>query len=150
MCKDQSLCLTGCYVGELKYRHKSLEEHNFESGAEFDTENPKIIEFVGSSKSHKFMIEQIIPNESGRSYEVFKEEEPPEEVQEGKPPKIIKKYLYVPLVQRDEKMHFFKFPKLGSFACFPLKVQSCLFAESFDKGIGDFKNFVKNKEEVEK
>ena len=33
MCKDQSLCLTGCYVGELTYRHKSLEEHNFEPGA---------------------------------------------------------------------------------------------------------------------
>ena len=58
------------------------------------------------------MIEKIIPNESGRSYEVFKEEEPPEEVEEGKPPKVIKKYIYVPLVQRDEKMHFFKFLSL--------------------------------------
>ena len=71
---------------------------------------------------------QILPNESGRSCEVFKEEEPPEEVEEGKPQKVKKKYLYVPLVQRDEKMYFFKFPKLGSFGCFPLKVKSCLFS----------------------
>lgn len=42
-------------------------------------------------------------------------------------------------------MHFFRFPKLGSFACFPLKVRCALFTESFDKGIGDYKAFVKNK-----
>ena len=100
---------------------------------------------MGSSDTHKFMIGQILPNESGRSYEVFKEEEPAEEVAEGEPPKIKKKYLYVPMVQRDEKMHFFKFPKLGSFACFPIKVKSCLFNESFDKGIGDYKTYVSNK-----
>jgi hypothetical protein len=54
------------------------------------------------------------------------------------------------LVQRDEKIYFFKFPRLGSFACFPLRVKSCLFTEAFDKGIGDYKSFVKAKEEVEK
>jgi hypothetical protein len=48
------------------------------------------------------MIGQILPSESGRSYEVFKEEEPPaEENEEGKPPAKKKNYLYVPLVQRD-------------------------------------------------
>lgn len=47
-------------------------------------------------------------------------------------------------------MYFFKFPKLGSYACFPLKVKSCLYIDSFEKGIGDYKNFVRNKEEVEK
>jgi len=48
------------------------------------------------------MIGQILPNESGRSYEVFKEEEPPaEDGEEGKVVKPKKKYLYVPLVQRD-------------------------------------------------
>ncbi len=53
-------------------------------------------------------------------------------------------------MQKDEKIYFFRFPKLGSFACFPLKIKSCLFTESFDKGIGDYKAFVKNKEEIEK
>jgi len=52
----------------------------------------------------------------------------------------------VPHVQKDEKIFFFKFPKLGSFACFPLKIKSCLFIEAFDKGIGDYKTFVKTKE----
>ena len=64
------------------------------------------------------------------------------------PPK--KSYLYVPQVQRDEKIHFFRFPRLGSFACFPIKVKGCLFAEAFDKGIEDYKAFVSNKESIEK
>jgi len=94
-----------------------------------DVENPKIIEYLGASKSHAFMIEQILPNETGRSYKVFKEEEPPaEEAEEGKPVEPKKKYLYVPFVQKDEKMYFFRFPKLGSYACFPLKVKSCLYS----------------------
>lgn len=95
------------------------------------------------------MLGEILPNESGRSYEVFKEEEPPEEPEEGKPAKVKKNYLYVREVQRDEKMHFFKFPKLGGFACYPLKVKSCLFGESFDKGKEDFKTFTANKGQVE-
>jgi hypothetical protein len=49
-------------VGELKYRHKKLEEHSFEPGTELDTENPKIIEYFGASKSHKFMLGQILAN----------------------------------------------------------------------------------------
>ncbi len=54
------------------------------------------------------------------------------------------------MVQRDEKIHFFRFPRLGSFSCFPLRVKSCLFTEAFDKGISDYKSFVKAKEQVEK
>lgn len=65
--------MSGCYIGELTFRRKKLEENNFEPNAEFDSESPKIIEYVGASNSHKFMIGQILPSESGRSYEVFKE-----------------------------------------------------------------------------
>lgn len=105
-----------------------------------------MIEFIGASASHKFMIQQGLPSESGRCYEVFKEEEPAEEVEEGKVPAKKKKYLYVPHVQKDDKIYFFKFPRLGSFACFPLRIKSCLFTEAFDRGIGDYKAFMKAKE----
>ena len=48
------------------------------------------------------MLGQILPNETGKTYEVFKEEEPPaEEPEEGKTAKPKHKYLYVPQVQRD-------------------------------------------------
>lgn len=96
------------------------------------------------------MLQQVLPSESGRCYEVFREEEPAEETEEGRQPAKRKKYLYVPQVQRDEKIFFFRFPRLGSFACFPLRIRSCLSSEAFDKGIGDYKAFVKAKEEVEK
>ena len=45
-------------------------------------------------------------------------------------------------------MYYFKYPRLGSYACFPLKIKSCLTIEAFDKGITDYKAFVKNKEEI--
>lgn len=47
------------------------------------------------------MIQQVLPSETGRCYEVFREEEPAEEAEEGKQPPKKKKYLYVPQVQKD-------------------------------------------------
>ncbi len=47
-------------------------------------------------------------------------------------------------------MYYFKFPRLGSYACFPLRVKSCLSVQSFEKGIVDYKAYIKNKEEIEK
>jgi hypothetical protein len=151
ICSLRRSPLTGCYIGELTYRHRRLEEHNFDANAEFDTESPKIIEYVGASDSHQWMKGKILPSETGRSYEVFKEEEPPaEEPEDGKAPPPKKTYLYVQQVQRDDKIHFFKFPRLGGFACFPLKIKSCLLTDAFDKGIEDYKTFVKTKSQVEK
>lgn len=55
--------LTGSYVGYLTHLHKPLELHNFEPGAELDTENPKVIEYMGTSASHEnTMMMKILPS----------------------------------------------------------------------------------------
>lgn len=42
-------------------------------------------------------------------------------------PKSQKKtYIFVPDVTKNEKIYYFKFPRLGSYACFPLKLKSVL------------------------
>jgi hypothetical protein len=43
-------------------------------------------------------------------------------------------------------MHYFKYPKLGAYACFPLKYQSYLSISTLDKGIVDYKAYIKTKE----
>ena len=47
-------------------------------------------------------------------------------------------------------MFYFKYPKLGSYACFPLKVKSCLSERAFDEGVNAYKEYVKSKGEVDK
>ena len=48
--------------------------HNFEPGAELDTENPQIVEYIGASSSQeKTMLMKVLPNETGVSYECFNE-----------------------------------------------------------------------------
>lgn len=64
--------MTGSYVGKLDFNKKVIEEGNFELGAENDTENPKVIKYVGASNSHKnLMIGTFLPNGKGVSYDIF-------------------------------------------------------------------------------
>ena len=47
-------------------------------------------------------------------------------------------------------MFYFKFPRLGSYACYPIKYKNYLLEGSFDKGIVDYKQHLRVKEEIEK
>lgn len=71
---EQTYHLTGAYVGKLDFNKKHVEEGNFEPGAENDTENPKVITYIGSSMSHKgLMIGNTLPIGKGISYDVFED-----------------------------------------------------------------------------
>ena len=49
----------------------------------------------------------------------------------------------------EDKIFYFKFPKLGSYACFPLKMKSFLIDVAFDQGLGEYKEYLKTKEDNE-
>lgn len=49
----------------------------------------------------------------------------------------IPKFLVVPEVVREPKVHFFKVPRLGSYMAIRLEYQTCLFEEAFDAGVAD-------------
>lgn len=47
------------------------------------------------------------------------------------------KHIFVKEVVREEKMHFWNVPRLGSFMAVPLVYKSCLSVESFQKAYDD-------------
>lgn len=56
-----------------------------------------------------------------------------------KPPvELFPKNVYVPEVVREERMHFFRVPKLGSYLAIKLEYDSCLFEDALDAAVADY------------
>ena len=53
-------------------------------------------------------------------------------------------------VVRDDKMHYYKVPRLGCFMAVPLVYDSCLFEDALDNAVNDYLENMKKKEELEK
>lgn len=124
--------------------------------------------FCNATGGHGFLIDKVLKQEQGITFDVFKEDEPVEEEREEevldedgnpiiKPPKEIPeqfpKYLFVPEVVRDPRMHYFKVPKLGSYLAIRLEYDSCLMDTSLDQAVNDFlevKQRIKEQDEEKK
>ena len=50
---------------------------------------------------------------------------------------MVPKFLIIPEVVREPKVHFFKVPRLGSYMAIRLEYKTCLFEEAFDAGVKD-------------
>ncbi|CAD8201047.1 unnamed protein product [Paramecium pentaurelia] len=136
--------LTGVYVGYVDFPSKQINENDDDENAHLDTEQPKLIKYIGANDDHNFMIGQTLPlNEVGVTGEVFKEIPPPEEGQQPQSP-----IIYIPDVTKEQKLLYFKWKKLGAFLAIPLIYQSCLFPGSLDAGIEERLRF--KKADVEK
>lgn len=53
------------------------------------------------------------------------------------PNEEVPKYLVVPEVVREPKIHFYEVPRLGSYMAIRLQYQTCLFEEAYDAGVKD-------------
>jgi hypothetical protein len=49
------------------------------------------------------------------------------------------KHILIPEVVREENMHYYEVPRLGSYLAIKLEYDSCMHTESFDKGLKDYK-----------
>lgn len=88
--------------------------------------------------------------EKGISLDVFKED-PVEGEEGGEVKKDNKqKYIYIPNVLKEERIFFFRIPKLGSYAVFSMAVANMLADELLDKNAEEYKKFLTDKEEAEK
>lgn len=58
-------------------------------------------------------------------------------VQQKPVEEVLPKYMIIPEVVREDKIHFFKVPKLGSYMAIRLEYETCLFEEAFDAGVAD-------------
>ena len=69
--------LTGVYVGYLNHSRKDVtDEDEGDDQAHLNVNDPKVINYIGSSKSHKvLMINKTLDVEKGVTADVFKEKE---------------------------------------------------------------------------
>lgn len=114
-------------------------------------EAPKVATYIGANvDSKRTMLGRVLPVEKGISLDVFKED-PVEGEEGGEVKKDNKqKYIYIPNVLKEERIFFFRIPKLGSYAVFSMAVANMLADELLDKNAEEYKKFLTDKEEAEK
>jgi hypothetical protein len=135
------------YIGELTKPIKG-----FKDGLQEDDDdtahiipNAKLeIQWKHASKDHQFLVDKVLKQEEGITYEKlysdaanpasveFKKEDPP-------------KHIIIPEVVREPKMHYYKVPKLGSYLAIKLEYESCLFEDAYDEAIDNY-NAVNDKQ----
>ena len=100
------------------------------------------------------MVDKILAPGSGVTYDLFVdtpaegEEVPAEEPQldeegnpipvpEKEPEEVLPKHMVIPEVVRDDRVFFYRVPKLGSYMAVRLEYETCLFEEALEAGIAD-------------
>lgn len=79
--------------------------------------------------------EPVDGDEDGVSKPAKVEEAPVDELMS------LKHHVYVPEVVREQRMHFYRVPRLGSFMAVPLEYKSCLFQKALDVAVSDYQSF---------
>ena len=130
---------------------KAIKEDDDDS-AHKDEEAPKIIHFLNATQGHDFLVDAILKQDQGLTFEVFKDDEPvaeeePAEVKEVA--EVLPKFVYVPEVVREPRMHFYKVPKLGAYIAIRLEYESCLYEEALDIAVQDYLEVQARKREQE-
>ena len=72
------------------------------------------------------------------------------EQEEGKKEEKPKGQIYIPLVEENKDIHFFRYPRLGCFYAVVMKVKSYLYEKLFDSNIVKVQAFKQAKEQYEK
>ena len=79
------------------------------------------------------MVGQTLEKNQGVTFKVLEKDE---NEKKGDDPK----HLLIREVVREENVHYYQVPRLGSYLAIKLEYDSCLFEESFDAAIEDFSN----------
>lgn len=138
---------TAVYIGELTKPIKGFKDGLAED--DDDTAhiipNAKIeIQLKHASKDHQFLVDQVLKQEEGITYEkLYSDAANPasEEFKKEDPPK----HIIIPEVVREPKMHYYRVPKLGSYMAIKLEYESCLFEDAYDEAIDNY-NAVNDKQ----
>lgn len=147
---------TGVYIGKLIKPYKKIKEDDNDKAHE-DPEAPEIIKYIHASPDHDFLIDKVLLQDQGLTHDVFKPPAPKEEggeeenkdnenegegekeKAEPKEPEIVyPQNIFVEEVVRENRVHYFKVPRLGSYLAVELKYNSCLTEETFEKAFEDF------------
>jgi len=159
---------TGVYVGHVEKMRKPITDDSNDKG-HIDEAAPQIIRYIAACDDHKFMIDKTMPAEGTITYQVLhppaaepgKEEDPnaappaePNATEQKTETEIKKKQEYphkfIPDVTKEQKLKFFKVPKLGSYLAVSLKYNSCLYDTSLDKAVEAYYETIQRKEKQQK
>ena len=152
---------TAVYIGKLVAPMKKIKEDD-DDRAHIDADAANIIHFLNASKGHEYLVDKILKQDQGLTFDVFRDPEgqPPAEDApaegEDKPAagkqeeEKFPRSVFVKEVVREPRMHFFKVPKLGSYLAIRLEYESCLFEEALDAAVVDYVDVrLKQKEQEE-
>lgn len=146
---------TGVYIGKLIRPNKPIKDEDNDKAHE-NPEAAEIIKYIHATPDHDFMINRTLTQEQGLTHDIFKPLPTKEEDADGEnkadgaegaegeakaepePTKPVPRHLFIPEVVRENRMHYFKVPKLGSYIAVELKYNSCLTEEAFLKAFEDF------------
>ena len=129
--------LPAIYIGMLEHPTRAISDEEEEEYAHLDTSQSKLITYIGASGGQKFVLGRELQPEKGVTYTVFQpkeEEQPPVEGEEA-PVNTQPNYLYIPDVTKDERIVYFRIPKLGAYLACPLSYKSVLSERAFDEGV---------------
>jgi hypothetical protein len=130
--------LPAVYIGKLEHPTRAVADDEEEELAHLDTSQQKLISYIGASGTQKFVIGRELLPETGVTYTVFQpkeEEQPPAEGEEGVPVVVKPNYLYIPDVTKDQRIVYFRIPKLGAYQACPLSYKSVLSERAFEEGV---------------
>jgi len=146
---------TAVYIGKMVMPKKKITDSDNDTAHVNDGATPNIL-FSYADPDHNFLVDKVLAPGSGVTYDLYNPEEPKEEGEaepaaeeelddDGnpipKPPKEpeekLPKHMIIPEVVKDNKIHFFRVPRLGSYMAICLEYETCLFEEALEAGVAD-------------
>lgn len=139
------------YIGEVKHPKRTIKDNEDGENAHLETEQPKRIEYIAYSKSQKKIMEGKFLTLESVTGALFGEKAP--DAGDGEPDEAAdkkKNYAYVPDVVKNERIVFFRLPKLGAYLAVPMICRSYLGESLFETGLEETQKYHKAVEELEK
>ena len=134
---EKQTSIVGAYVGYLNHPPRDITDEDTDEMAHLNTAADKLINYIGSSVSHKSLMKGKMLNlnegVTGKAFSLAEEQAPVvgEDGQEIAQP-VKEQYIYVPNVVKNEAMHYFRIPKLGAYLAVPLVYNCYMTEKNFD------------------
>jgi len=161
----QLINATGCYIGIYDLKRRPVQEDDDETG-HIDPSNSKVLRYIGWNEDHNFLEGKCLEPNQGLTFDLILpqkknlqqaegENNPPQTSQEQKPPEAQQKdekkenldpedliqTLLIDDVVNENRIHFFREPRLGCYLALDLTYQTSLSYNSLLSAIQCTKNY---------
>ena len=160
---------TGVYISIYDLKRKEVNSLDEDENAHIDPENINVLRYIHWNNDHDFLHGKILEPKQGVTYSLFMdvsgdeegeegEEAPPEknEGEEGEEGEVddkkedVIKSIEIQDVVMDNKIKFFREPRLGSYLAYNISYQSSLSYKSLLSAINNLNDYNTKNEEYEK